>query len=347
MRNNQNKLQMRILALANVNSGVAYHRIVMPLVYMMQGRPQDFVKITNQVTEETLEEGWDILLINRTVAFDIPTIESWRKRYGFKLVVDNDDYWNLDPHHVLYEYYKQGKISEHIQDFIRIADLCTVTHHRLADAVYRLNKNVHILPNALPYGDGQFNDAKLPSDKVRLFWSGSDTHAQDLSIIRNPMQRIYGDFDLRNKVKTIMAGYAERSKPVWDIMAAAFTNGLRFDSTIYQFTAPDKYMGAYTDSDISVIPLLSSGFNGMKSNLKVLETAAKRNPAIVSMTDPYLDMPVCYVRTQQYWYKWVKELVNDKAMRIEKGNELYEFCNKHYNLKTINWKRYELYSSVC
>ena len=75
MRNNQNKLQMRILALANVNSGVAYHRIVMPLVYMMQGKPQDYVKITNQVSEETLEEGWDILLINRTVAFDIPTIE--------------------------------------------------------------------------------------------------------------------------------------------------------------------------------------------------------------------------------------------------------------------------------
>lgn len=344
MRNNLNRLQMRILALANVNSGVAYHRIIMPLVYMMQGKPEDYVKITNQITEDTLSEGWDILLINRTVAFDIPTIENWRKRYGFKLIVDNDDYWNLDPHHVLYEYYRQGKVSEHIQEFIGIADLCTVTHERLADEVYKINPNVHILPNGLPYGDGQFNSFKLPSDKVRLFWSGSDTHAQDITILRNPMKRVYAD--LRGQVKTIMAGYSERSKPVWDVMASAFTHALQFDSTIYQFTKPDQYMGAYTDSDISVIPLLQSKFNGFKSNLKVLETAAKKNPAIVSETDPYLNLPVCYARTQQYWYKWIKELVNDEAMRKEKGEELFNFCNTNFNLKTINEKRYELYASL-
>jgi hypothetical protein len=62
------------------------------------------------------------------------------------------------------------------------------------------------------------------------------------------------------------------------------------------------------------------------------------------MVDPYLDMPVCYVRTQQYWYRWVKELVNDEAMREEKGNELYEFCNKHFNINTINQRRYEIYN---
>ncbi len=336
---------MRILALANVNSGVAYHRVIMPLVYMMQSKPHDYVKITNQITEQTLEEGWDILLINRTVAFEIKTIEAWRLKYGFKLIIDNDDFWDLDPSHVLFDYYKQGGVSEHIKDFIRIADICTVTHNRLADEVYKMNTNVHIIPNGLPYGDGQFNDSKLPSEKVRLFWSGSDTHAQDVSLLRNPMKRVYADSEIRGKVKTVMAGYAERSKPVWDVMASAFTHALQFDSTIYQFTKPENYMGAYCDSDISVIPLLESRFNGMKSNLKVLETAAKRNPAIVSMVDPYLDMPLCYVRSQQYWYKWIRELVNDKAMRIEKGKELFKFCNKHYNLKTINEKRYAIYSS--
>lgn len=334
---------MKILALANINSGVAYHRIVMPLVYMMQGKPDDYLKITNQITEETLEQGWDILALNRTVAFSTNNIEEWRKKYGFKLIVDNDDYWHLDPHHVLYEYYDRSNISKQIIDYMKIADVVTVTHSRLADEAYKINKNVHILPNALPYGDGQFNDAKMQDDKVRLFWSGSDTHAQDLTMLRNPMQRIFGDCDLRSKVKIVMAGYAERSKPVWDVMVSAFTSALRFDSTIYQFTQPDKYMGSYCDSDISIIPLLSTPFNGFKSNLKVLETAAKHNPVVVSQTDPYLDMPVCYARTQQYWYKWVKELVNDEAMRIEKGEELFQFCNKHYNLKTINKKRYAVY----
>lgn len=346
MNHNLNKLKMRILALGSLNNGVAFHRIIMPLVYMVQDKPEDYVKITNQIDEEELEKGWDIVVMNRSVSFPASKMQEWKDKYGFKLVVDNDDHWELDPHHLLAEYYATNKIGDRIKEYIQVADVCTVTHSRLAEEVYKLNNNVYILPNGLPYGDGQFGSQKVKSDKVRLFWSGSDTHANDISILRHPMKKIYGDYDLRNKVKTIMAGYSDKSKPVWDIMASAFTHGLKFDSTIYQFNPPDKYMNAYCDSDISIIPLLDSKFNAFKSNLKVLETAAKMNPAIVSMVNPYLDLPVCYAPTQQYWYRWVKELVNDESTRIAKGVELYEFCNKHFNLKTINEKRYGIYSSI-
>ena len=335
---------MRILALGSLNSGVSFHRIIMPLIYMVQNT-KDFVKITNQIDEKELEQGWDVVVMNRSVSFPYQNVEAWKQKYGFKLIVDNDDFWELDPYHNLADYYLKNDVASKIKGYISIADVCTVTHARLADEVYKVNKNVHILPNALPYGDGQFTAAKQPSDKVRLFWSGSDTHAQDVSLLRNPMQRVYGDYDLRTKIKTNMAGYTEKSKLIWDVMISAFTTGLRFDSTIYQIAMPEKYMHAYCDSDISIIPLLETRFNAFKSNLKVLEAAAKHNPAIVSMVDPYLDMPVCYVRTQQFWYKWIKELVNDKAMRIEKGQELFNFCNKHFNLITINKKRHELYSS--
>ena len=338
---------MRILALGQLNNGVQLHRIFIPL-FAMKDRYSDVnIKITNHITEEEAAKGWDILLMNRSVSMPAAQMAEWRDKYGFKLIVDNDDFWELDPHHTLYDHYLHNDIGNKIKAYIQIADICTVTHSRLADEVYKYNKNVYVLPNALPYGKDQFVDTKIASDKVRLFWAGSDTHAQDLAILRNPMHRVYGDADLRGKIKTVMSGYSERSKPIWDVMASAFTHALQFDSTIYQFSAPDKYMGAYCDSDISIIPLLSSKFNGFKSNLKILEAAAKRNPCIVSMTDPYLDMPVCYVRTQQYWYKWIKELVNDKAMRIEKGNELFEFCNTHFNIYEVNKKRYELYSSVC
>ena len=346
MRNNLNQPKMKILALGNLNNGVAFHRIIMPLVYMMQDKPNDYVKITNQIDEEELEKGWDLVVMNRSVSFPASKMAEWKDKYGFKLVVDNDDFWELDPHHLLAEYYSTNKIADRIKEYIEVADICTVTHERLAGEVYKLNTNVHILPNGLPYGDGQFGHQKLKSDKVRLFWSGSDTHCQDIAILRQPMKRIFGDADLRSKVKTIMAGYSEKSKPVWDIMASAFTHGLKFDSTIYTFNPPEKYMNAYCDSDISIIPLLDTRFNAFKSNLKVLETAAKMNPAIVSHVNPYLDLPVCYAPTQQYWYKWVKELVNDAALREAKGRELYEFCNKHYNLKTINEKRYAIYTSI-
>jgi hypothetical protein len=337
---------MRILALGSLNSGVSFHRVIMPLIYMVQDT-KDFVKITNQIDEEQLEQGWDIVVMNRSVSLHASRMAEWRDKYGFTLVVDNDDHWELDPHHNLADHYLINNVAQQIIDYIQIADICTVTHERLAAEVYKHNKNVHIIPNALPYGDGQFAPYKDPSDKVRLFWSGSDTHAQDISILRNPMQRVLSDADLKAKIKTNMAGYTERAKPIWDVMVSAFTSGLRFDSTIYQLAMPEKYMHSYCDSDISVIPLLNTRFNGFKSNLKVLEAAAKKNPAVVSMVEPYLDMPLCYVRSQQYWYKWIKELVNDKAMREEKGDELYEFCNKHFNLLTVNKKRHDIYTRNC
>lgn len=336
---------MRILALGSLNSGVSFHRIIMPLIYMVQGSPNDYLKITNQIDEQTLEQGWDVVVMNRSVSFPANRMAEWRDKYNFTLVVDNDDHWELDPHHNLADHYINNNIAQQITDYIQVADICTVTHSRLAEEVYKFNKNVYILPNAIPYGDGQFAPYKEPSDKVRLFWSGSDTHAQDISILRNPFQKVYGDYDLRSKIKTNMAGYTERAKPIWDVMVSAFTAGLRFDSTIYQLAMPEKYMHAYCDSDISIIPLLNTRFNGFKSNLKVLEAAAKRNPAIVSEVNPYLDMPLCYVRSQQYWYKWIKELVNDKSMREEKGNELFEFCNKHFNINEVNKKRYEIYEN--
>lgn len=338
---------MRILALGSANSGVSYHRVIMPLVYLAEAHKDLFVKITNHIDDEELEKGLDILVMNRSVQLPAVNMLAFKKKYGFKLVIDNDDYWELDPTHVLYEHYRVNNIAKQITDYIEIADICTVTHERLAYMVQSFNKNVHVIPNALPFGDGQFNDFKAPSEKIRLFWSGSDTHAQDISMLRYPMTRVYSDVSLRSKISTIMAGYDERSKPVWDVMVSAFTHSLQFESKIFKFTHPDRYMGGYTESDICLVPLVTSTFNSMKSNLKVLEAACKRNPVIVSETNPYLNIPVCYARTKQYWYKWVKELVNDESSRIYHGQLLYDWALQNHDLKTINKLRYELYSSVC
>jgi hypothetical protein len=261
-------------------------------------------------------------------------------KYDFKLIVDNDDYWILPPSHVLYERYKESNISEVITEYMRVADLCTCTHERLADEIYKYNTNVEILPNALPYGKEQFQDDKIDSDMVRLFWSGSGTHAPDMDILRNPIKKI------NFPIKTVIAGYNLGEKHIWDRMIGVFTNGLKLNPTIYDYAGVTKYMGAYADSDISVIPLVDNKFNAMKSNLKVLETASKRNPAIVSNVHPYKNMPVCYVNNQKDWYYWIKLLTFDDAARIEYGQKLFEYCDRVYNFDAINNKRFAIYNKL-
>jgi hypothetical protein len=261
-------------------------------------------------------------------------------KYNFKLIVDNDDYWILPPTHILAQRYRESNITDIITEYMRVADLCTCTHERLAEEIYKYNPNVEILPNALPYGEEQFQDNKLESDMVRLFWSGSGTHVPDLDILRNPMKKI------NFPVRTVIAGYNLGEKHLWDRMIGVFTNGLKLNPTIYDYAEVSKYMGAYADSDISIIPLVENKFGAMKSNLKVLETAAKKNPAIVSNVHPYKDMPVCYVNNQQDWYKWIKLLTFDEAARIEYGEKLFDYCNANFNLHTINNKRFAIYNKL-
>ncbi|CAB4122021.1 hypothetical protein UFOVP19_40 [uncultured Caudovirales phage] len=328
---------MRILAITSKFSGVGYHRIMMPLVNMQK----DYCMITDTINEAVFDNNYDIVVFNRFISFtEIDTLERMRNKYKFKLVVDNDDYWDLPPSHILYQRYKEVMVGKMIIDFIRVADLCTCTHERLADEISVYNKNVEILPNAVPYGKEQFQDNKIESDLVRLFWSGSGTHQKDMDILRNPMKRI------NFPIKTVIAGYNLGEKHIWDAMIAVFTNGLKLNPTIYDYADTTRYMGAYADSDISLIPLENNKFNSMKSNLKVLETASKKNPAIVSNVHPYKNMPLCYVDNQKDWYYWIKLLTYDEAARFEYGQKLYEFCNREFNFEAINKKRFAIYNKL-
>lgn len=329
---------MRILAITSKQSGVGYHRIMMPLVNMKK----DYCLITDTISEETFEGKYDIVVINRMLANIKPDqMIVWRKKYGFKLIVDNDDYWDLEPSHILYAHYIKNSIPDQIINWIQIADLCTCTHGRLADEIYKHNHNVEILPNAIPYGEEQFILEKKDSALVRLFWSGSGTHGKDLEILRNPMKRI------NFPVRTIIAGYNEGEKHIWDNMICAFTNGLKLKPTIYNYNPVTEYMAAYCDSDISLIPLVDSKFNSMKSNLKVLETASKKNPAIVSNVHPYKGFyPACHVNSQKDWYYWIKLLTHDQAARTQYGNDLYDYCNKNFNLHEVNKQRFAIYNKL-
>lgn len=328
---------MRIIALTSKESGVGYHRIMMPLVNMKK----DYLLITDTISDELMEQKFDILVMNRMLVNVPPSkLAEYREKHGTKIVVDNDDFWHLDPYHVLYERYIQNNLAEKIISYIQIADLCTCTHERLADEIYQYNQNVEILPNAIPYGEEQFLEIKKPSELVRLFWSGSGTHQKDLEILAGPMRRI------NFPVRTIIAGYNNQEKDIWDRMITNFTNGLKLKPTIYNYSPITEYMASYCDSDISLIPLQETKFNSMKSNLKVLETASKKNPAIVSNVDPYKNLPVCYVNSQKDWYKWIKILVHDQAARQEMGEALYNYCKENYNLHVVNIKRLAIYNKV-
>lgn len=355
--------KLNILAHVNPIAGSCYHRIYTPLMNLNAN-----VLFTNQITEEIIERKKpEILVLNRFSPFipkgiDIKNAEElriqfiknqeeifeWKKKYGFKLIIDLDDHFNLNSGHILYDDWTRTGILNIIINNLINADLVTVTHDRLAESASIYNKNVCILQNAIPKDFEQFKVQKEESDKVRFMWQGSITHGPDIELLRNPMKKVVSDSFLNNKIKMVFGGHV-KDLIASNSMLDAFSCGLRTDSLIFPNMMPTEYYQIYNYADVAIIPLIDNKFNSYKSNLKILEAANAGIPVISSEVNPYLDFPddcVAYVKSQKDWYNHIKMFADIEYSRTLFATNLQEYCNKHYNFKTINQKRQEIYESI-
>lgn len=328
---------MKVLTIYD-KSGPKYHRCLLPCFLM------DDVELTvNHSLDESQLEGVDIVFINRIIGNQsLDNITKLRDKYGFKLVVDFDDHWKLDPDHYLYETYKVFNASLLMEYYIQEADHVTCTHERLADEISPLNPNVTVLPNAIP-SFGQFLSPKTKASFTRLFWAGGVTHKKDIELVRNPVKR----FSFPN-IQMVMGGFVE-GNPEYQVMASAFTNGARIKHRLLKSLPVEDYYYMYSECDIALIPLRATPFNSYKSNLKILEAANIAAPVIVSRVHPYLDFPedlVNYVDKQGDWYDHVKMLLNNPDYATEQGLRLQKYCSNVYNFEAINKKRKELFHDI-
>jgi glycosyltransferase involved in cell wall biosynthesis len=334
---------MRILVITQQNSGVGYHRLMMPIYYMKKS----FAFFTDTINDEILSEQYDLVVVNRYIpSCHIDQLKAYREKYGFKLILDIDDYWYLDPWHILYDQYDADPIIEHI----KAADLVTCTNMGLRFQISKYNENVHVVPNALPYGKDQFTDVHTPGEKVRVVYTGSITHEKDVALLGNPFKRVLSDKHLVNQMHFTLCGYDpgnEYSKIVWHKMINNFTVALKMPGAVKKALPINEYMNFYNEADVSIVPLVESRFNSMKSNLKVLEAATKKIPVIVSNVDPYKGCPYTVKVTKQTdWYKAIKKVATDAIYRKEIGEANYEWCNQYFHLDKINELRHQLYDSL-
>ncbi len=141
-----------------------------------------------------------ITIISAIIIFiagtNLETLLEKRKKYGFKMICDIDDYWILDRSHILSSVYPTQEIINHIRE----ADLVTCTNEKLWNEIRPINSNVAILPNALPYGNDQFTDVREYTDKVKFVYTGSITHEEDIKLVQFPFKKVASDSSLRSKV---------------------------------------------------------------------------------------------------------------------------------------------------
>jgi glycosyltransferase involved in cell wall biosynthesis len=333
---------MKILGLSHPHSGCGFHRVVLPLGFMND--VSGFV--TNIPTDDVLTQKWDILLFNRISQYD-NNFDKVREQIGCKIVVDMDDDWILPSNHI--NYYDYQELNSRIEKNLRNADLVTCTHERLANRIRPFNSNVKVFPNAIPFGEHQYHDNKNNSDKVRIFWCGGVTHEGDMEILKNPIRKLKTH---QHKIQMVIGGYDDSndiSKFIWDKMVSYFTASKQLPHEILKGTSPDKYMNMYSNADIMLVPLLSSDWSAGKSNLKLLEAATKKIPAICSAVEPYIndiDAPVFWVHNQTDWNKHLNLLINNPEIRKEYGEKIYQWAKRKYNIFDVNASRRKAFADL-
>lgn len=338
---------MNILGLSNYGGdwgtpngwgGSGYHRVLLPLG-MMKGV---HAAISDGIYDAT---KWNIIVYNTCSQFD-GMWQEVKSNVGCKVVFDVDDYWHLPKSHPLHNVYGERHIA--IERNIIDADLVTVPHETLAIRVRKLNPNVVVLPNALPYGESQFTENKKESDKLRVFWAGGLTHENDMKLLKPLTHRLQKYSD---KIQMVLGAYCDEQnvKPIWDKILSCFTNEYKLPYITLPNIAPTSFMTLYENADIVVVPLENSSWHSCKSNLKLLESASKRLPVIVSKVEPYSrdkEAPVLWVDNEQDWIKHIRFLINNPNAKEGYGNRLYEWAKGKYNFHEINNKRLTAYKTL-
>lgn len=247
-----------------------------------------------------------------------------------KLVYElDDDLWNLDSsNRTAWEWFINGwdvkagerhDVQENLCANIRVADRVTCSTSALAEIVSQWNDDVRVVPNMIPRW---MTERERPRrDRLTIGWIGSATHHMDWAPVSNHIRR----FLERNKqcdFKVIGAEYGDWLKiPKDQLIETGW------------FESVDDCWKAI-DFDIGVAPLRPHVFNRSKSAIKFLEYAALGIPTVASDVGPYSDhiehgKTGFLVKRDHEWSKYLRDLVNDEAMREEIGQNAREWAKQN------------------
>jgi glycosyltransferase involved in cell wall biosynthesis len=232
-----------------------------------------------------------------------------------------------------------------VKNLSKMVHAIIVTQDYLAQAYkdFRKDDNVYVLPNTLDY---EVWDAlplrKDNGDKVIIGWAGGAQHIHDIPIMTPALDIIL------KKYPNVEFHWAGISTKETDRLKSRYPNQCK---ELARVDIKD-YAKAFADwnFDIFTAPLWENKFNFSKSNIKWLESSARRIPIITSPYEPYKDIKhgeTGYLaKDTKEWVSAFEILINDKTKREIVGQNAYTESKRMYD--PVFWanKRIEIYQHI-
>jgi glycosyltransferase involved in cell wall biosynthesis len=269
--------KIKLLAIPSDNHGVGKYRILDPYKFIGNHFSDDVhVDISFNVEDnDSVFLDYDVVVfhsfIHKLSAEKNLERISWLRSKGIKVIMDIDDFWNVDQRHPMFGQLKANKVPETKVSFMRSVDYITCTTELFATEIKnKLGvKNVIVFPNAIDENEPQFKPEKTKSDRVRFGWLGGSSHLHDLELLKQGIDGVLNQFkdktqfvlcgfDLRGTVNEINKQTNEvRQRPVrpeetvWSKYEQFFTSNYKYIDEEYKQYLLTYNQTDYPNSDVS------------------------------------------------------------------------------------------------
>jgi len=305
-------------------SGVNYHRLIVPLRRLQsQGVNLHWIQSLQELKDMNLDLIDNLIVSRKVSVTNHKEFSRMLKKHGIRLILDNDDYWVLNPENParkLYETY----YGPDIKKTIKIADVIWTPSTYLGKLMANENTKatIEFINNAIDTDEEQWAEqTKSRSSVVRFGYVGALAHTNDVKTIGYDFSNVY----------------------------TFGVEGMEYDEIFkYNKTSPPReiwhYGKLYKSFDVSLVPLVPNRFNWSKSDLKITEAAFTKTAVIAANTRPYSGV-ITHGETgllagdQKDWAECIEMM--DKKLAKKLANNLYESLkdSPDHNLDLVNEKR--------
>lgn len=356
--------KIRILAIPSDKHGVGKYRILDPFIFIGDNFSEDIhVDISfNVPNEDEVFRNYDVVIFH-TFIHQINHKENmdrinWLKKEGIKVIMDIDDYWNVDMRHPMYVQIRESKFPEMKVEMMKSVDYVSTTTPIFAKNIKeKLGiKNVVVFPNAVNDQEQQFQPNPVQSDKTRFGWLGGSSHLHDIDLLRSGISTIHNHykekiqfvlcgFDLRGTVSEIDKSTGKTTKrdiqpmeTVWFKYELIFTDGyksvdadyakylLSFNQEQYSGDLQKTYVRRWTQ-DINKYALNYNFFD--VSLAPLVESEFNSNKSQLKVIEAgFHKKALIASETKPYTLDLINAVDNGKFN--DKGNALFVNCNRNH-----------------
>jgi glycosyltransferase involved in cell wall biosynthesis len=307
--------------------GCGYYRIQSPYRELAS---RDYNVCIVDELEDFIGKWSDIVVMQLFNAENILEHAKKFKEAGKKIIYELDDYH----HNIPKANYASKLIGKKEQDvmeqFIRLADVVTVTTDKLKQLYTKFNKNIEVIPNALDINSLPKEILKNETDIIRIGWTASGNHHGDIPEAKDALEQILDEF---SNVKLVIIGADYRK-----FFGSKYQDRIEFITSTYHY--PDPVVNYYNKVnnarlDIGIAPLERHVFNLCKSNIKPIEYSWFEIPSVLSSSDEYIkfveESGTGYLCSKHIdWVKNLRKLILDQQLRKSIGSKSKEYCLNNY-----------------